>query len=224
MVELMHRGFALVLIFSWCSTASAQKAVPQPRPKAQASAATAQNPNVRPDPEPQRQSITPRQKSAAGDRAPVSSSGTSSPWKMLGALLLAVGGILGVAKLLKSLGVGPLGSATPLPTSVCEVLGVTPLPPRHSLYLLRLGRKIVLVGSSGEQLTVLSEITDADEVAALIQLSQRATDNADVPSFFSRLINHAGSAKPMNHPPAANESDARCDLEAKLNIFAQSST
>jgi flagellar biogenesis protein FliO len=178
-------------------------------------------PNARPKTQSAHHPITPRRETAAGERALAPTSG-SSPWKMLGALLFAVGGIFGVAKVLKSLGVGPQGAARPLPATVCEVLGIMPLPPRHSLYLLRLGQRVLLLGSTGERLTALSEVTDAEEVASLVELSQSAAETADTSSFFSRLLNHASSSQPVTQSSMSNETNARQELKARLDAFAQS--
>jgi flagellar biogenesis protein FliO len=141
---------------------------------------------------------------------------------MLGALLLAVGGIVAVAKLLKSLGISPLASANPLPGSVCQVLGVTQLPQRQTLYLLRLGRRILLLGSTGEHLTILSEMTDPEEVASILHLSQAAGEESHAPSLFNRLLDQWSTSKPAESSAAPNESNARRELEDKLNAFAQS--
>lgn len=224
----MNRGAGLVLLLMLCSPAIAQEGLLHPRANAPALSSQSPRPTAPsmaiPEgarPESSEQAITPRRDSASPDRALVPKSGSSSPWRMLGALLLAVGGIVGVAKLLKSLGVGPL-AARPLPGSLCEVLGVTQLPQRHTLYLLRLGQRILLLGSTGEHLTVLSETTDPEEVASMVKLSQSASDLPDAQSFFSRLLSHQCSAKTTNDPSASTESSARRELEAKLNAFAQS--
>lgn len=225
----MSYRVGLVLLLTWCSAANAQDVPSHPRTNAPArssqisrpaaSLATSSNEQKL---EPSAPAITPRREAPQADRARASASAAYSPWKMLGALLLAVGGIVGVAKLLKSLGVGPLGSTKPLPASVCEVLGVTQLPPRQTLYLLKLGQRILLLGSTGERLTLLAEVNEPQEVASMMHLSRSASEESSAPSFFSRLLNHASASKPTDNASDSDESSARRELEARLNAFAQS--
>jgi flagellar biogenesis protein FliO len=53
-------------------------------------------------------------------------------------------------------------------TRAVQVLSRSPVSPRQQLVLLRVGRRLLVVADGGGQMTTLSEITDADEVAALI--------------------------------------------------------
>lgn len=50
---------------------------------------------------------------------------------------------------------------------VVEVLARTALTPKHQVFLVRLGRRLVLVGAGPEGLAALAEVTDPDEVAKL---------------------------------------------------------
>lgn len=52
-------------------------------------------------------------------------------------------------------------------SGVVRVVGRTVLSPKHTLTLVALGRRFVLVGVCGDRLTTISEVTDPDEVAAL---------------------------------------------------------
>jgi flagellar biogenesis protein FliO len=229
MDEMMNCKIGLVLLLACCSSAKAQDALPHARTNAQPPASQAARP-LAPSATSSRElsnasnrhPITPRRESSQADPAKALAGKSYSPWRMLGALLLAIGGIIGVAKLLKSLGMSPLGSTKPLPGTVCEVLGVTQLPQRHTLYLLRLGRRILLLGSTGENLTILSEMTDPEEVASIVHLSQPTGEESQAPSLFNRLLNQWSSSKPAENSSAPNESNARRELEAKLNAFAQS--
>jgi flagellar biosynthetic protein FliO len=53
-------------------------------------------------------------------------------------------------------------------TRAVQVLARSPLSPKQQLMLLRVGRRVIVVGDAGGQLNTLSEITDPDEVASLI--------------------------------------------------------
>jgi flagellar biogenesis protein FliO len=52
---------------------------------------------------------------------------------------------------------------------VLDVLARSAVSPRHELLLVRVGRRVVLVGRSPSAMTTLSEITDRDEAAGLIE-------------------------------------------------------
>jgi flagellar biogenesis protein FliO len=58
-----------------------------------------------------------------------------------------------------------------------QVLSRSPLTPRQSVMLLRVGRRVIVVADGGGQMSTLGEITDADEVAELI--GQIHTDHTD---------------------------------------------
>ena len=50
-----------------------------------------------------------------------------------------------------------------------EVLARSPLSSRHQMYLVRMGRRLLLVGSGPEGLRTLSEVTDQQEVQDLLK-------------------------------------------------------
>jgi hypothetical protein len=56
-----------------------------------------------------------------------------------------------------------------------SVVGRAALTPKHSMALVRLGRRFVLVGISADRMSALSEITDPEEVA---ELAARTTNTA----------------------------------------------
>lgn len=53
-------------------------------------------------------------------------------------------------------------------TNAVQVLSRSPLSPRQQLLLLRVGRRLLVVSDCNGQLSSLSEISDPDEVAALV--------------------------------------------------------
>ena len=53
-------------------------------------------------------------------------------------------------------------------TTAVQLLSRTVLSPKQHVMLLRVGRRLVVIGDSGGQMSALSEITDPDEVAALV--------------------------------------------------------
>lgn len=69
---------------------------------------------------------------------------------------------------------------------VLDVLARTTVSPRHQLLLVRVGRRVVLVGQAPASLTTLSEVSDAEEVAALIDAIAGAGSGKTVDSAKSR--------------------------------------
>lgn len=64
-----------------------------------------------------------------------------------------------------------LGGTPGTSAGCAEVLDRTMLSPRHHLHVVRLGRRVVLVGTGPQGLTTLSEITDSEDVAELVAQS-----------------------------------------------------
>ena len=98
-----------------------------------------------------------------------------SPWAQWGrtmaALAIVVVLIFAAGIILKRF--SPVSG--PQKRQVLEVLARTTVSPRHQLLLVKVGKRVVLVGQTQASLAALSEVTDADEVAALIE----ATGGAD---------------------------------------------
>lgn len=70
-----------------------------------------------------------------------------------------------------------------------RVISRLPLNPKQQLLLVQVGRRMVVVGNSGTQLSPISEITDPDEVAQLMgQLSdeQRAPELKSFVNLFGK--------------------------------------
>lgn len=85
--------------------------------------------------------------------------------KVAGALALVLGLIFALRWLLKR----SMNSAgLPGATNVLQVLTRTPLAPRQQVLLLRVGRRLLVVADCNGQLNSLSELSDPDEVAALV--------------------------------------------------------
>ncbi len=77
-------------------------------------------------------------------------------------------------------------------TRAIQVLARAPLGPRQHVLLVRVGRRVIVVGDSGAQMNPLTEITDADEIAAL--LGQLQDEKSALPTkAFSALFHRAKS-------------------------------
>jgi flagellar biosynthetic protein FliO len=73
------------------------------------------------------------------------------------------------------------------PGRVLEVLARLPLDRTSALYLVRVGRRVVLVGSTRDRLTPLSEVADPDEAAALRAEAGAAGGDSESGQFRERL-------------------------------------
>lgn len=88
----------------------------------------------------------------------------TSPFGTFVALLVVVGVIGLTYRFLKK---GGVGLRPGLPTDAVEVLGQSVLANRQAIQIVRIGSRILVLGTSAEGLNTLSEITDPDEVEAL---------------------------------------------------------
>jgi flagellar biosynthetic protein FliO len=74
-------------------------------------------------------------------------------------------------------------------SAAVQVLARSPVSPRTRVVLLRVGRRILVVGESGQQMTTLCEITDPDEAAALLGQIRGEQEGSGKP--FSALLSSA---------------------------------
>jgi flagellar biogenesis protein FliO len=85
--------------------------------------------------------------------------------RVLGALAVVLGLIFALRWLLRR-SMNP--ASLPGVTNTVQVLTRSPLSPRQQLLLVRVGRRLLVVSDCNGQLNSLSEISDPDEVAALV--------------------------------------------------------
>ena len=108
-----------------------------------------------------------------------------------GSILVALGFVivlmLGVAKVVQRR--NPF-AVTGVPREAIDVLGRRTVDPRNSIYIVRVGPKILLLGNSANGLTTLSEIDDPIEVAALSNQCRAASETppTDLIAWFKGLI------------------------------------
>lgn len=108
-----------------------------------------------------------------------------------GSILVALGFVivlmLGVAKVVQRR--NPF-AVTGVPREAIDVLGRRTVDPRNSIYIVRVGPKILLLGNSANGLTTLSEIDDPIEVAALSNQCRAASETppTDLITWFKGLI------------------------------------
>jgi flagellar biogenesis protein FliO len=106
------------------------------------------------------------------DRPPGGAPASKKPaddgyWQRVGLSLLAVGGLIVLARyLLKKANLSSRGLGR---CAAMEVLGRSPLSMKHQLVLVRMGERLVLLGLSPQSVSTLSEITDAQEIAKVLE-------------------------------------------------------
>ena len=99
------------------------------------------------------------------------------------------------------------------PSQAVRVLGRNVISPRQQVLVLQVGRRVVVVGDSGQQMNPLCEITDAAEVAELV--AQLRVERAEpLARKFSTLFGRADAKYDAPPPPmfrpgalAGDESD-----------------
>ena len=117
--------------------------------------------------------------------------------------------LLGVVALMIVIGVvlrrvgGPLARGG-RPSGVLEILGRYPIARGQQLVLLRLVSRVVLLHQSRNGLTTLSEVTDSDEVAALLARVEAATRSGPPGRFHGLLARAAAGGDEVGHEMMTN--------------------
>jgi len=134
--------------------------------------------------------VTPLKRSSglpSGDDAgsPGNDAGSSSAGAFLAALVVVLLFVLGLAKLI--LKRSPY-SISGLPTDAVDVLGRRAVDPRNSVYMIKVGSRLILMGASPNGLSPLAEITDPIEVASLTNVCAAANQTGpDAARWLSKL-------------------------------------
>lgn len=111
--------------------------------------------------------VSDRSAGAGASAAPVPD--TTAPTYNLPRVLLALAAVVGLIFLLRWAARRFFGLPTARGASqVVQVLSRSVISPKQQLVLVKVGRRVVVAADNGSQLTSLSEITDPDEVAALV--------------------------------------------------------
>jgi len=147
-----------------------------------------------------------------------------SPWATLGGLAIVIVMIVVTARVWKRH--GPRGHA-PLPPEALELLGRKAIDQRQAIHLVRLGGRILVLGSSPAGLNTLAEFTDPVEVDLLAGLCRRQSDDLGVAQSFRALFTRrAGAATPATGTVAGGGASLTTDqheLVQRLRSAAASS-
>lgn len=136
---------------------------------------------------------------------------SSSRWDFLripcalGAVVLLILGLRSAGKRLSGAGANKGGSRG------VQVLSRSVVAPRQQMLVVRFGRRLLLVGSSGAEMTPLCQLDDPDEVAEV--LAQLKSDRGVAPKSFLATFRGADSAYEADESPAATPSPAATNTE-----------
>ncbi len=93
-----------------------------------------------------------------------------------------------------------------LPPEVVQVLGRKPLDYRHTIHLVRFGSRLLMLGTSQEGVTTLSEINDPIEIDCLAGLCQ-PSEPAAVSRTFQQLFRRFQNPEPSRSENGADRED-----------------
>ncbi len=130
--------------------------------------------------------------------------------KVIGALAVVLGLLLIVRATMKKVG-GGTGSGS-RPSGVLEVLARYPVGRGQTLVLIKLARRIVLAHQSGSTMTALSEVTDQNEVAALLSRLEAGSNPRDAAKFKKTF------AQFMSEQSGGNESAATLPIAEVIDL------
>jgi flagellar biogenesis protein FliO len=130
--------------------------------------------------------------------------GPGNKWEEIGRVGMALGVVLGLLLLGRSMvrrvG-GPLAGGG-RPSGVLEVLARFPVARTQQIMLLKVAGRVVLVHQTRSTMTTLSEISDPDEVAALLaRIEAGSRSSARFHGLFHRFLSRAPT-EPDVFPPA----------------------
>jgi flagellar biogenesis protein FliO len=103
-----------------------------------------------------------------------------------GRVLLALGMVLGLILAMRWAGKKYFPSVgVPRSGGAMKILSRLAIAPKQQLLMIQVGRRIVIVGDAGGQMSPLSEITDPDEAAHLIGQIAEEKSNTSLKAFGS---------------------------------------
>jgi flagellar protein FliO/FliZ len=129
-----------------------------------------------------------------------------SPWTAFGALAVVICLILILARIFRRH--APLFSQA-LPAEALEVLGRRFVDQRQSIVLLRIGSRILVVGSSAAGLQGIGELTDPVEVDLIAGMCRGTRTGYGIRTSFLSLLR--GQTGPQTNPRARRESPRRTE-------------
>jgi len=143
-----------------------------------------------------------------------------SLWTTFGSLLILIAVILIAARLWKRHlpSVGGLLSG-----DVIELLGRKPIDQKRQLQLIRIGSRILVVGTWAEGMVTLTEITDPSEVDCIAGLCQDSTPGLGEGTPFANLFRRNSPDTAPVQPSTATSTAARFQMPPRPEIDVQAS-
>jgi flagellar protein FliO/FliZ len=153
-----------------------------------------------------------RRSAERADASARPAAGGSSAWVRTTA---ALAGVVGLIVLLTwgyrtVMGASPAWRTRPRHPGLIEVLCRTPLSPRQSLCLVRVGPQLVLLGVTPERVQTLHVISDANVAAGLLGEATRARSDSNSAAFSQTLDREARAYA----EPSPESADPAADLKA----------
>lgn len=105
--------------------------------------------------------------------------------KVIGALAVVLGLLFMVRAVLRRAGGSLAGGGRP--SGVLQILAKYPIGRGQNLILLQIARRVVLLHQSGNAMTALTEMTDREEVAALLARMESGANQREAARFKSTL-------------------------------------
>lgn len=105
-------------------------------------------------------------------------------WRTLGALALVVALILAMRWLLRRS--SSVRASSRMPQAI-EVMAKTAVSPKHTVMLVRVGRRVLVVAAGADGMNTLAEIQDPEQVSELLGDVQRGKANSLSGSFAKAL-------------------------------------
>jgi flagellar biogenesis protein FliO len=135
-------------------------------------------------------------------------------------VILALAAVIGLIVVLRFVarllfpGVAAAGRAS----RAVRVLSRSPVSPKQQVMLVQVGRRVIVVGDCGAQMNPLAEISDPDEVAALV--GQIESDKAPPAKPFGSLFRRARDTfeAPDEKPEDSEDSDDVNEAEAPADL------
>jgi len=153
-------------------------------------------------------------RSAENSTAATDSFNTLSPGRIGWSLAIVIGLILALRLLAKKF---LPGATAKRGSAAMQVILRTPISPRQQMMIVQVGRRLVVVGDSGQQLSTLAEISDPEEVADMLaQINAEQATN--FPKHFKNVFTPRAPRRPVeSDSPDPDLATTRAELNGLLS-------
>ncbi|QOV91617.1 FliO/MopB family protein [Humisphaera borealis] len=131
----------------------------------------------------------------AASTQPAGAAASTAPTFDTGRVLLSLALVIGLILFLKWGGKKLFGLQSGTGTGVMQVVSRTILAPKQQLLLVRVGKRLLIVGDSGGRLSGIGQIADPDEVACLLSQSKAVIETTPKSVNFAGLFRRLGQSR-----------------------------